>query len=142
MNKKRQNIIYLLLILLIVLIIAVIGGLIMVLFSMSRQEQSSAPPVLPQAISNTPPAGSAVTERYIEAKPNPVPIAIKDVEEVSSGTAVVPAVCDGYGPQIQHRPAYKHKATYTASIQPNRITFTVYPDNSTPSNEADSLHDD
>lgn len=136
MNRKRQKIIYLVLVLLILLITAIIGGLAMALFHTTVESPPVASQHIPgQLLTNEVAATQAVNEKYIEVAvkepPPPPPEVIED-----TAPKVVPNVCEGYGPQIKGRRAYKHRATYSAAISPNLIHFTVYRDNAAVSDKA------
>ncbi len=126
MEKKRNKTAYLILVLLIFLVVAIIGGLAAVLFNMSATMPSSTPAPTPELKTNTVEHITPVSEVYIE-------VAAEEIEKPreerhATGAAVVPAICDGYGPQIKQRDAYKHPVTYRAQIQPNHVQFTLYTD--------------
>lgn len=129
MNKKRSKFIYLILIFLIMLVIAVIGGLLMVLFNMTfpAPAASAAPPVARQT--NSVEYVAPVSETIIEAKvPKPAPQKRPELEPEPEPTEpITPIICEGYGPQIKSRDAFKYPATYTASVSPTRVHFTVFP---------------
>jgi len=126
MAKQRKNNAYLILILLIFLVVAIIGGLTAALFSMTPSIQDSETIPTPELKTNIVEHITPVSETYIE-------VAIEKVEKAreerqATGPTVVPAVCDGYGPQIKQRDAYEHPVTYRAQIKPNHVQFTIYAD--------------
>jgi cytoskeletal protein RodZ len=126
MNKERQRKLYLLLVLLIMLLVAIIGGLATALFHMqfaADKPKKVAEPV--KTYSNRVARITPSSEKYIEVAPTELPEA--PPERVETVATVTPRVCEGYGPQIKNRPAYKHPARYTATVQPGHIRFIVYP---------------
>jgi uncharacterized protein (DUF983 family) len=128
MNKKQNKTAYFILIFLIILAIAVIGGLVMVLFNTSIPQENNIPmpePVLLQT--NTIEKTTPVNEKIIEVQVEEIPI-ITEESDPKSTASITPAICEGCGPQIRSRDAYENPATFSASVQPNHVKFTIYAD--------------
>jgi hypothetical protein len=68
-----------------------------------------------------------VNETIIEVQAEEIPIITEEPEPKSTAT-ITPAICEGCGPQIRSRDAYKNPATFSASIQPSHVKFTIYAD--------------
>jgi len=124
MEKKRRKTAYFILVLLILLVVAIIGGLAMVLFNMTFSVPKNIPPAPPVLHTNIVERVTPVSEKFIEVHAKEIPPPPQ--ERPVHAATVVPAICDGYGPQIQSRDAYKDPVTYSASIQPNHVKFTIY----------------
>ena len=125
MDKHRKKNAYLILVLLIFVVVAIIGGLVATLFNIT-------PPTPPQQIytpelkTNVVEHITPISETYIEVEPKE--IAKPREQDHQFSTAVVPAICEGYGAQIKQRDAYKNPVTYSAQIQPNHVNFMIYTD--------------
>jgi hypothetical protein len=127
MNKKRSKVIYFILVLLILLVIAIIGGLAMVLFNMTFSSHSPTPIEPVTLHTNAVEYVTPLNETVIELKDNTTRQQQLPKPQPKAAASITPKICEGCGPQIKNRDAYKNPATYSASISPNHVHFTIYP---------------
>lgn len=126
MSKPRSQTAYFILVLLILLVVVIIGSLSAVLFNMTLAKPNGLPPnagTQSTLLTNSVDDVTPTEDIHIEIPPEAIPETRPETARTNTG--VIPTVCDGYGPQIQNRIAYRGPTTYEAAVHPNSVQFTI-----------------
>lgn len=131
MTHKRRKLIYFLVAFLFMLILCVIGWLAYVLFSMQNQgpnhPQTAQLPLSKKTLQTPSPVNEVVITLPADEQPTGGNEPNTTQELLLPITAArIPAVCEGYGPQIRARPAYVNPITQSSVLTPTRATVTLF----------------
>lgn len=132
MTAINRKLLYALVVLLFLLVIALIGWLVSVLFSFRIEPPTTAPaPVVTVKHQHSQEGPLSETVIDIEALPEPAaaevaPVdAIAEVADVIGHAGHIPAICEGYGPQLRGREAFFNPLTHETVVSATRAVVTL-----------------